>query len=59
MMASKGIAGVIINMGSIYGKVASGNIIGYNASKGAVEMMTKAAALELAPYNIRVVAIAP
>ena len=59
MMVSKGIAGVIINMGSIYGKVASGNIIGYNASKGAVEMMTKAAALELAPYNIRVVAIAP
>ena len=59
MMVEKGISGVIINMGSIYGKVASGNIIGYNASKGAVEMMTKAAALELAPYNIRVVSIAP
>ncbi len=59
MMVDKGICGVIINMGSIYGKVASGKIIGYNASKGAVEMMTKAAALELAPYNIRVVAIAP
>lgn len=59
MMVDKGISGVIINMASIYGKVASGNIIGYNASKGAVEMMTKAAAYELAPYNIRVVAIAP
>ena len=59
MMVEKGISGVIINMGSIYGKVASGNIIGYNASKGAVEMMTKAAALELAPHNIRVVSIAP
>lgn len=59
MMVEKGISGVIINMGSIYGKVASGNIIGYNASKGDVEMMTKAAALELAPYNIRVVSIAP
>lgn len=59
MMRQKGIKGVIINMGSIYGKVASGNIIGYNASKGAVEMMTKAAAFELAPYNIRVVSIAP
>ncbi len=59
MMVDKGIRGVIINMGSIYGKVASGNIIGYNASKGAVEMMTKAAAFELAQYDIRVVAIAP
>lgn len=34
MMVEKGISGVIINMGSIYGKVASGSIIGYNASKG-------------------------
>lgn len=59
MMVDKNIEGVIINMGSIYGKVASGNIIGYNASKGAVEMMTKAAAFELAQYNIRVVSIAP
>lgn len=59
IMVDKGIKGVIINMGSIYGKVASENIIGYNASKGAVEMMTKAAALELAPYGIRVVSIAP
>ena len=59
MMVDKGIGGVIINMGSIYGRVASGNIVGYNASKGAVEMMTKAAAFELAKYNIRVVGIAP
>ena len=59
MMTEKKMPGVIINMGSIYGKVASGKIIGYNASKGAVEMMTKAAAYELAPYNIREVAIAP
>ena len=59
MMVDKGLPGVIINMGSIYGKVASGNIIGYNASKGAVEMMTKAAAYELAAHNIRVVSIAP
>ena len=31
----------------------------YNVSKAAVDMMTKCAALELAPYNIRVCAIAP
>lgn len=59
MMVDKKISGVIINMGSIYGRMASGKIVGYNASKGAIEMMTKAAAYELAPYNIRVVAIAP
>jgi len=59
MMVDKGLKGVIINMGSIYGRVASGNIVGYNASKGAVEMMTKSAAYELAKYDIRVVAIAP
>ncbi|MBQ6662807.1 MAG: SDR family oxidoreductase [Firmicutes bacterium] len=59
LMIEKGISGVIINMASIYGRVASGNIVGYNASKAAIEMMTKSAAFELAPYNIRVVAIAP
>jgi NAD(P)-dependent dehydrogenase (short-subunit alcohol dehydrogenase family) len=31
----------------------------YNTSKAAVDMMTKCAALELAPLNIRVVAVAP
>jgi glucose 1-dehydrogenase len=51
--------GVIINTASIYGFIADRNHIPYHASKGAVVMMTKAAALELAPYNIRVVAIAP
>ncbi|MDP9456339.1 MAG: SDR family oxidoreductase, partial [Actinomycetota bacterium] len=32
---------------------------GYHAAKGAVKIMTQAAALELAPYGIRVVAVAP
>ncbi len=51
--------GVIINTASVYGFIADRRQFPYHASKGAVVMMTKAAALELAPYGIRVVAIAP
>lgn len=51
--------GVIVNTASVYGFVADRRHIPYHASKAAVVMMTKAAALELARYNIRVVAIAP
>lgn len=53
------IAGVIVNTCSVFGFLASQGVIGYHAAKGAVRMMTQAAALELAPYGIRVVAIAP
>lgn len=59
MMVAKGIQGVIINMSSIYGSIANPKTMGYNASKGAVNLMTKTAALDLADHNIRVVAIAP
>lgn len=51
--------GVIINTASVYAFLASPGVIGYHAAKGAVKIMTQAAALELAPYGIRVVAIAP
>ncbi|WP_029421299.1 SDR family NAD(P)-dependent oxidoreductase [Alicyclobacillus macrosporangiidus] len=51
--------GVIINTASVYGFLADRRQFAYHASKAAVAMMTKAAALELAKYNIRVVAIAP
>lgn len=53
------IAGTIVNTTSVFGFLGSHGIIGYHASKGAVRLMTQAAALELAPYGIRVVAVAP
>ncbi len=56
-MKEKG--GVIINTASIYAYIADKNQFPYHASKAAVVGMTKAAALELGRYNIRVVAIAP
>lgn len=51
--------GVIINTSSVYGQMASELTFTYNVSKAAVDMMTKCAALELAPHGIRVCAVAP
>lgn len=58
-MRELGIKGVIINTASVFGFLASPGTFAYHASKGAVIMMTKSAALELAEYGIRVVAVAP
>lgn len=52
-------SGSIVNIASIMGLTGNKNQLVYSASKGAVIAMTKAAAKELAPYNIRVNAIAP
>jgi NAD(P)-dependent dehydrogenase (short-subunit alcohol dehydrogenase family) len=55
-------SGVIINIASIaMGQVGIGfpNLTHYSASKGGIVAMTESLALELAPYNIRVNAIAP
>ena len=51
--------GVILNTSSIYGSIAAELSFTYNVSKSAVDMMTKCAALELAPHGIRVAAVAP
>jgi glucose 1-dehydrogenase len=58
-MAALGIHGTIINMSSVFAYTASPGLIGYHAAKGAVRAMTQAAALELARFGIRVVAVAP
>jgi len=51
--------GVIINTASIWSHVAFPNWSAYCASKGGVLMLTKAMAVEYAPYNIRVNCVSP
>jgi NAD(P)-dependent dehydrogenase (short-subunit alcohol dehydrogenase family) len=57
-MASAG-GGSIINVSSIGGIQAGGGVMTYRASKAAVLHFTKCAAIELAPYGIRVNCLAP
>lgn len=49
----------IINMSSINAVVSIADQLAYSTSKGALNQMTKAMALSLAPYGIRVNAIGP
>lgn len=49
----------IINMSSINAVVSIATQLAYSASKGAINQMTKAMALSLAPYGVRVNAIGP
>lgn len=54
-----GAKGTCVNTASIYGTTAALGSFNYNAAKAAVIMMTRSAALELAPHGICVVAVAP
>ena len=58
-MVEKGIKGRIINIASVSSSIALKNMVSYCAAKGGLVQMTKALALELAPYNICVNAMAP
>jgi NAD(P)-dependent dehydrogenase (short-subunit alcohol dehydrogenase family) len=51
--------GSIVFISSVYGIVGSAANVGYAMTKGAIQSMTKALAIELAPKKIRVNCIAP
>ena len=52
-------SGSIINVSSIMGHVAGTGNCAYASAKGGVSQLTRALALEWAPYNVRVNAICP
>ena len=51
--------GSIINISSILGYIGDGEYFAYNATKGALRLMTRSAAVKLAPENIRVNTVCP
>jgi NAD(P)-dependent dehydrogenase (short-subunit alcohol dehydrogenase family) len=52
-------SGVILNISSMASQYGLPNVIAYTASKAAIEGMTRAMAVELADYRIRVNCLAP
>lgn len=51
--------GKIVNVTSIAGRIGLPGTVAYSASKGGVVMLTRALAVEWAPYDVQVNAIAP
>ena len=58
-MVRLGHGGSIVNIASVLGLTAEKQVIGYAASKAGLVHLTRALALELARYQIRVNAICP
>jgi NAD(P)-dependent dehydrogenase (short-subunit alcohol dehydrogenase family) len=59
MLAAPRRSGVIINMSSGAAQRAHRGMCAYDAAKGGIEALTRSMALDLGPYGIRVVAVAP
>lgn len=51
--------GSIVNISSIYGLIGSGGSAAYHGTKGAIRILSKTAAAEFAPANIRVNSVHP
>lgn len=58
-MRDQGDGGAIINITSRLASIGVPTMGIYSASKGAIEAFTRASAIDLAPFNIRVNAVAP
>jgi len=58
-MVRQGGGGRIINFSSVHGFSATRNHVHYEATKGGLNMFTKAVAIELAEHNITVNCVAP
>jgi 3-oxoacyl-[acyl-carrier protein] reductase len=58
-MKDHGRQGSIVNLGSGCNKLGFPRLVDYTASKGGIEQLTKASAVELGPFGIRVNCVAP
>lgn len=59
LMIAAGKGGAVVNVCSTFAVVGSPGYTAYHASKGGVASFTRAAAVSLMPYNIRVNAVGP
>jgi glucose 1-dehydrogenase len=56
---ANGLGGIVVNMSSVHEEIVFPHFAPYCASKGALKMLTRNLATELAPFNIRVNNVAP